>query len=68
MAKTNDDYLRLAQWAWKKYQDNPNIMPNGELVNKYIDILALNLDIHFDTAKEMAKDPDFRLPKETENA
>lgn len=69
MPKTNHDYLRLAQWAYRKYEDNPYIMANRSLLNKYIDILALNLDIPFETAEEMAKDPDFRLPKEEkENA
>lgn len=69
MPKTNHDYLRLAQWAYQKYLDNPYIMANRAILNKYIDTLALNLDIPFDTAEEMAKDRDFRLPKEEkENA
>ena len=62
--KTNNDYLRLAQWAYKKWTDQPAIMKNRELRDKYIDILALNLDLHFQDALEMAKDQDFKLPKE----
>lgn len=64
MAKTEHDYLALAQWANTKYKNNPNIMKNGELRQKYIDTLAYFLDIGFSEAEEMAKDPDFRLPKE----
>ena len=64
MAKTAHDYLALAQWAAKKYQNNPYIMKNGELKQKYVDTLAYFLDVPFETALEMAQDPDFRLPKE----
>ena len=68
MGKTAHDYLRLAQWANKKYNDNPYIMKNRELRQKYIDTLAYFLDIPFSTAEDMAKDDNFRLPKEKENA
>jgi hypothetical protein len=68
MAKTEHDYLRLAQWAHKKYTDNPYIMKNRELRQKYIDTLAYFMDIEFAKAEEMAKDSDFRLPEEKENA
>jgi hypothetical protein len=68
MAKTAHDYLRLAQWAHRKYTNNPYIMKNRELRQKYIDTLAYFLDIEFSKAEEMAKDDHFRLPKEKENA
>ena len=64
MAKTAHDYLALAQWAATKYKNNTGIMKNAELKQKYIDTLAYFLDVPFETAKEMAEDPDFRLPKE----
>lgn len=69
MPKTNHDYLRLAQWAYQKCREDTYTIRNRAMLNKYIDTLALVLDIPFETAEEMAKDPDFRLPKEEkENA
>jgi hypothetical protein len=64
MAKTANDYLALAQWAQRKYQNNPGVMAHRGIRDKYVDTLAYFLDVSFDTALEMAKDNDFRLPKE----
>lgn len=69
MAKTAADYLALAQWAQRKYENNLDIIAIQGIRNKYVDTLAYFLDISFETALEMAKDQDFRLPKEEkENA
>jgi hypothetical protein len=63
MGKTAHDYLALAQWAQRKYESNPNIMAHRGIRDKYVDTLAYFMDISFETALEMAKDQDFRLPK-----
>jgi hypothetical protein len=64
MAKSTADYLRLAQWAYKKYSATPGYMSAMSLWFRYVDILSYELQIPFETAREMSKDPNFRLPEE----
>jgi len=61
--KTNEDYLRLAQWAYTQYQNQPTNIFKGSMARQYAEILALNLDVSFDEARAMAKNPEAKLPK-----
>jgi hypothetical protein len=63
MTDTNE-LLRLARVADANaeiYTDTK--MTYWKIRNLYVDTLAHTLEVPYDTAYEMVKDPDFRLPK-----
>jgi len=63
MTDTNE-LLKLARFAEanaEAYADRK--MSYWKIRNLYVDTLAHTLDVPYDTAYQMVKDPDFRLPK-----
>jgi hypothetical protein len=59
-----NELLRLARVAHANAEQYPDTkMSYWRVRNLYIDTLAHTLDIAYETAFEMVKDPDFRLPK-----
>jgi hypothetical protein len=63
MTDTNE-LLRLARVADANAEVYPDTkMTYWKIRNLYVDTLAHTLEVPYDTAYEMVKDPDFRLPK-----